>query len=671
MAFTLEQACEEFFDNSGGGGICYGGTGQSGSITGNPTGGSGTGSSYPGSGTGTVVQPPPSEDEPYIDIEIKAELMEYLQLVFGPLSPSNLAEGAGMWVDFWADAIWDSLGAPSGSWDNMPGQQPTVPEMGNYWRDTFRDMGYGLLDLYIESMPHRLRQNPGEPTGPVDEPTTPPDQVAVGGFSVRSSFGETTVVVADGTSGNDRIEGVNWAAAGAGNDTVIGRDSADVLGGGDGNDTLIGGRGGDLLSGGLGFDTASYSNATSGVIANLTGGMAAGDAAGDVLVGIEGLIGTAFKDILTGSSEANLIQGGGGNDILVWSWGSDTLDGGAGDDTVVYDAAYGVTLDLSNNAANAGVAAGHVFWNIENAVGGSAGDALIGNGAANKLDGGAGADTLTGGWGSDTLEGGAGIDTARYDNTPYGVTVNLANSGLNSGSAAGDVLISIENVIGSSSGDILVGNDATNKLEAGGGDDMLTGGWGSDTLDGGGGVDTVRYDDTPYGVTVNLNNNALNTGAAAGDVLIGIENVIGSDAAADMLVGNAAANLLDGRFGHDTIDGGSGNDVLKGWYGWDSFVFSSALNGISNVDHLADFYAPDDVIHLDDAVFSGIGATGALSASAFTTGANATSASHKIVYNYATGELFFDADGSGAGARVKFATVQLGTTITASDFHIV
>jgi Ca2+-binding RTX toxin-like protein len=670
MAFTLEQAYEEFHNNSGGGGIWYGGTGQGGSITGNPTGGSGTGSSYPESGSGSVVQPPPSEDEPFIDIEVKADLMEYLQLVFGPLSPSNLAEGAGMWVDFWAETIWDSLGAPSGSWDNMPGQQPTLPEMGNYWHDTFRDMGYGLLDLYIESMPHRVRLNRGEPSEPVDGPATPPDQVAVGGFSVRSFFGETTVVVADGTSGNDRIEGVNWAAAGAGNDTVIGRDSADVLGGGDGNDTLIGGRGGDLLSGGLGFDTASYSNATSGVIANLTGGLAAGDAAGDVLVGIEGLIGSAFKDILTGSSEANLIQGGDGNDILVWSWGSDTLDGGAGDDTVVYDAAYGVTLDLSNNAANAGVAAGHVFWNIENAVGGSAGDALIGNGAANKLDGGAGADTLTGGWGSDTLDGGTGIDTARYDNTPYGVTVNLANSGLNSGSAAGDVLISIENVIGSDAADALIGNGEANHLQGRGGADTLSGGWGSDTLDGGSGIDTVDYNDTAYGVTVDLTNSARNTGVAAGDVLIGIENVIGSEGV-DRLVGDGGANLLDGRFGHDTIDGGWGNDVLKGWYGWDTFVFSSALNGISNVDHLADFYAPDDVIHLDDAVFTGIGAIGGLSATAFTIGANATSASHKIVYNSATGELFFDADGSGAGARVKFATVQLGTTITAGDFHIV
>jgi hypothetical protein len=46
MAFSIQQALEAFFDNSGGGGAGYGGTSQSGSITGNPTGGSGTGSSY-------------------------------------------------------------------------------------------------------------------------------------------------------------------------------------------------------------------------------------------------------------------------------------------------------------------------------------------------------------------------------------------------------------------------------------------------------------------------------------------------------------------------------------------------------------------------------------------------------------------------------------------------
>ena len=53
MTFSLEQALAEYFDNSGGGGVSYGGTGMCGQITGAPTGGSAapTGS---GAGTGFV-----------------------------------------------------------------------------------------------------------------------------------------------------------------------------------------------------------------------------------------------------------------------------------------------------------------------------------------------------------------------------------------------------------------------------------------------------------------------------------------------------------------------------------------------------------------------------------------------------------------------------------------
>ena len=42
-----------------------------------------------------------------------------------------------------------------------------------------------------------------------------------------------------------------------------------------------------------------------------------------------------------------------------------------------------------------------------------------------------------------------------------------------------------------------------------------------------------------------------------------------------------------------------------------------------------------------------------------------------IIYNSATGELFYDADGSGAGAQVRFATVTAGTALTASEFNLI
>ena len=45
MAFSIEDALEAFFNNSGGGGVQYGGTGQGRQLTGSPTGGSSKGGS--------------------------------------------------------------------------------------------------------------------------------------------------------------------------------------------------------------------------------------------------------------------------------------------------------------------------------------------------------------------------------------------------------------------------------------------------------------------------------------------------------------------------------------------------------------------------------------------------------------------------------------------------
>jgi len=103
--------------------------------------------------------------------------------------------------------------------------------------------------------------------------------------------------------------------------------------------------------------------------------------------------------------------------------------------------------------------------------------------------------------------------------------------------------------------------------------------------------------------------------------------------------------------------------------GTDTFAFTTAL-GATNVDRIADFNVVDDTIALDDAVFTGL-ATGALAAGAFVNGTAAADADDRIVYNSATGQILFDADGNGAGAAVLFATVSAGTVLTASDFTVI
>jgi Ca2+-binding RTX toxin-like protein len=151
------------------------------------------------------------------------------------------------------------------------------------------------------------------------------------------------------------------------------------------------------MVGGLGLDTASYAESANGVALSLeTGRGSGGDAAGDILHGIEGLTGSGYRDTLTGSSAANTIRGGGGADEISGLGGRDKLYGDKGNDRI--DAGEG------NDYAAGGVGNDTLLG-----LGGR--DRLFGNGGNDTLDGGAGNDRLVGGSGADVLIGGADNDT--------------------------------------------------------------------------------------------------------------------------------------------------------------------------------------------------------------------------------------------------------------------
>ena len=106
--------------------------------------------------------------------------------------------------------------------------------------------------------------------------------------------------------------------------------------------------------------------------------------------------------------------------------------------------------------------------------------------------------------------------------------------------------------------------------------------------------------------------------------------------------------------------GGGGNDA---------FVFSSAFSA-TNVDNLVGFSVAGDTLQLDSSAFDTL-QPGSLASDAFFVGSAAHDAQDRIVYNSTTGAVLYDADGSGGGAAVQFATVSAGLGLTRNDFFVV
>jgi Ca2+-binding RTX toxin-like protein len=100
------------------------------------------------------------------------------------------------------------------------------------------------------------------------------------------------------------------------------------------------------------------------------------------------------------------------------------------------------------------------------------------------------------------------------------------------------------------------------------------------------------------------------------------------------------------------------------------FAFTGAL-GAGNVDTILDFVSGTDRIALADAIFTTIGGPGALDPNAFHIGNAAADAEDRIVYNSTTGQLFYDADGTGGTAAVLFATLTGAPALAAGDFVVI
>ena len=325
---------------------------------------------------------------------------------------------------------------------------------------------------------------------------------------------------ARGNTGHDELrghEGDDGLIGGNGDDVLVGGAGVEFIDGGEGSDAilggpnppvptegLMGGPGNDSIDGGPGLDRALYFDAPQGVSVDLSKGAATGEG-NDALVDVEGVTGTEFDDTLIGDNGSNGISAGPGNDVLQGLGsgtleegsdflapgdGDDEVDGGGGHDFVSYDQGCfnGVTVDLGAGSATG--MGDDTLAKVEGVFGSDCADTLIGDDGSNAfvpLDS------------DDSIAGGAARDTVLYLFSFAPVTANLA-TGLVRGSASGaDGLSGIEDLWGTSFGDLLIGNGQNNSilgwsgndsLYGAGGDDFLDGLDGADRVDGGNGIDT-------------------------------------------------------------------------------------------------------------------------------------------------------------------------------------
>lgn len=345
---------------------------------------------------------------------------------------------------------------------------------------------------------------------------------------------------------------------------------------------------------------------------------------------------------------------------------------------------------------------------------GAGSDRVSGNGGNDTLIGSSGNDTINGGSGSDSMAGGTGNDiyvvntssdrinetstvTTEIDTVQSSVSWTLG-ANLDRLTLTGTAAV---NGVGNTLANLLTGNSAANSLSGGSGNDTLSGGTGHDKLDGGTGNDSLTGGAGNDTYVVNATGDRISeTTTTSTEIdtvqssltwtlganlerltLIGSATIDGAgNSLSNVLTGNAAGNLLNGGSGNDTLSGGvgndrlyggAGNDALNGGAGQDFFRFTTALSKTLNVDRIADFVSVDDRLDLDNAVFTALGPTGALSSSAFRSGSAAADSNDRIIYNEPTGQLLYDADGNGSGASMLFATVTAGTDVTAADIFVI
>ena len=470
--------------------------------------------------------------------------------------------------------------------------------------------------------------------------------------AVRVDFRAGTVSGGSPVAASVSFANVEGAIGTALDDVMIADDSGDDLGGFGGNDTLTGGAGADDLFGDSGFDFPAANP------------------------GNDRISGGGGNDRIGGGEGDDWLDGGTGNDDLFGDNSSDT-----GADSFAFTVAPGasnadriddfisaedrIVLDgtvHANSGPSGTFAAGDArFWSSGTGTAHDGDDRVIYNSSNGQLwydaDGnGGGARQLIA-----TLEGIPALTAS---------DITIINGGGTGGGGGGGSVIN-----GTSANDTLTGTAGNDTINGLGGNDLFVAGstGGADLINGGTGTDSIEFRDrATSGVVVDFGAGTITGGGSGTISFTAVERVVASNFA-DSLTGAAGGQTLTGQGGADTLWGGGGVDTLWGAGGNDAFVFREM--GAANADRVSDFASGADKLQLDDAAFTSIGAMGNFSAGDARFWASSSGAAHdandRVLYNTSTGQLYYDADGSGSGAAQLIATISGNPTIAATDIAVI
>ncbi|MCK9202338.1 MAG: putative Ig domain-containing protein [Gallionella sp.] len=418
---------------------------------------------------------------------------------------------------------------------------------------------------------------------------------STGGNSYLDGGDGDDTLIADGGSntltggaGDDHLSaagGGNYLNGGAGGDVLVAQGGGNYLNGGDGMDIYVfdAGFGVDhIVDAGSNFAQFNFNFADSGVVIGL-GSLMLSFANGDVLH-IDGFdpgdpLNTCSISTFQFSDQTLSLQ-----DIL-------DLGGPAVDFTLGRD----ITGTAEADTLQGTDLREHIY-----AMSGN--DTIIAGGGNDYIEGGDGNDTIDGGTGADVMIGGTGDDAYSVDDASD-LVIERLNEGYDSVQSSlsytlGNhleelTLTGVDNLDGTGNAldNVIMGNDGVNTLsgldgndnlygEAGNdtllggyGDDMLNGGTGADAMAGGEGNDHYLVDDNGDTVTENLNG-GIDLVHSSVTYTLGdnIENLGLTGTTSIDGTGNELNNRIDGNDSSNTLSGLAGNDWLLGWGGTDTLL---------------------------------------------------------------------------------------------------